>query len=113
MKYIYIAGPYTQGDPVLNVRAALAAADELLKFGLVPFVPHLTHLWHTVSPKDYEIWLAYDLEWLLKCDAVLRLPGASKGADGEVTYAERRGIPVFYHMASLMDKAVLQFGGVS
>ena len=29
------------------------------------------------------------------CDAVLRLPGASTGADQDVAIAKRRGIPVF------------------
>ena len=30
-----------------------------------------------------------------RCDAVLRVPGASKGADEEVRLAKARGIPVF------------------
>jgi hypothetical protein len=29
------------------------------------------------------------------CDAVLRLPGASTGADQDVAIARRRGLPVF------------------
>ncbi len=29
------------------------------------------------------------------CDAVLRLPGESRGADQDVAIAERRGIPVY------------------
>lgn len=30
------------------------------------------------------------------CDAVLRLPGESKGADQDVAIAQRRGLPVYY-----------------
>jgi hypothetical protein len=32
---------------------------------------------------------------LQHCDAVLRLPGASRGADQDVAIAEARGIPVY------------------
>ncbi|MEI5579226.1 DUF4406 domain-containing protein, partial [Streptomyces brasiliscabiei] len=32
---------------------------------------------------------------LQHCDAVLRLPGDSRGADQDVAIAQRRGIPVF------------------
>jgi hypothetical protein len=33
---------------------------------------------------------------LLKCDAVLRLPGESKGADEDVRLAKELGLKVFY-----------------
>jgi hypothetical protein len=36
-----------------------------------------------------------DKEWVLVCDAVLRLSGESKGADIECTLARKHGIPVF------------------
>lgn len=32
------------------------------------------------------------------CDAVLRLPGASTGADQDVAIARRRGIPVYHRL---------------
>ena len=32
------------------------------------------------------------------CDAVLRLPGASKGADQDVAIARRREIPVYHRL---------------
>ena len=31
-----------------------------------------------------------------RCDAILRLPGESKGADNDVRLAHERGIPVYY-----------------
>ena len=40
-------------------------------------------------------WLAVDFAWIRVCDAVLRLPGESVGADMETAEAKRLGIPVF------------------
>lgn len=105
LKRIYVAGPYSQGDVVINVRQAVIAADMLRNAGFTPFVPHLSHLWHTISPRPYEDWLAMDLEWLEVCDALLRLPGESKGADMEVVRAMTLEIPVFYDMTALVEAA--------
>jgi len=33
---------------------------------------------------------------LERCDAVLRIPGESQGADRDVEIARRRGLPLFY-----------------
>lgn len=49
-----------------------------------------------MSPKPYEVWTSLDLEYLYRCDAVLRLPGGSPGADAEVAVAVDRAIPVFH-----------------
>lgn len=98
---VYIAGPYSQGDPVLNVRDAITAAETVLAASHSPYVPHLTMLWHLIAPHDVGFWYAHDLEWLAVCDAVLRLPGDSVGADAEVKEAERLGIPVVTSVAAL------------
>ncbi|MEK7381836.1 MAG: DUF4406 domain-containing protein [Elusimicrobiota bacterium] len=100
---IYVAGPYTLGDSVLNVRAAILVADELWQLGYAPFIPHETMLWHLVAPKSYEEWMTIDREWLGACDAVFRLPGESKGADREVEDARSRGLPVHFTISSLVD----------
>lgn len=92
---VYIAAPYSRGDTVLNVRNAVQAADQVLALGHHPFVPHLTMLWHTISPKPYEDWLAIDLVWLRECDCLIRLDGESSGADKEVVEAVRLGMTVF------------------
>jgi hypothetical protein len=42
-----------------------------------------------------------DFEWLKCCDAVLRLPGESTGADREVALAKELGIPVYYSIADI------------
>ena len=38
---------------------------------------------------------------LAHCDAVLRLPGTSTGADQDVATARRRGLPVYYQIGDV------------
>lgn len=96
---VYVAGPYSHGDVVLNIREAILASSQLLEAGHAPFCPHLTGLWHMLSPQAYERWLAYDLDWLDVCEALVLLPGYSPGADREVKAALERGIPVYHGVA--------------
>ncbi len=93
---VYIAGPYTAGDVVINVRNAIEAAERVAMAGHDPFIPHLTHFWHLVFPHPYEYWLRLDLAWLKACDALIRLPGESSGADREVVWCETHAYPVYY-----------------
>ncbi len=77
----------------------IGIADALADGGLVaPLVPHLTMLWHTVTPRDLDFWYEYDLALLRRCDALLRVEGRSTGADGEVVYAEELGTPVLHSL---------------
>ena len=92
---IYIAGPYTKGDVAVNVRNAILAASKLADLGFAPFVPHLTHFWHMVSPRPYEFWCDLDNQFLPFCQGLLRLPGESSGSDAEVDLAKKLEIPVF------------------
>jgi hypothetical protein len=98
---VYIAGPYTKGDVAVNVRNAINAANELADLGFAPFVPHFTHFWHMLYPRPYEFWLELDNEFLPDCDAILRLPGESSGADKEVALATKLGLPIFYDVETL------------
>lgn len=99
---VYVAAPYTRPDPVQNTHDLIAAVDEIVDEGVVtPIAPHLTLLWHVVRPRPLEFWYAYDLATVARCDAVLRLPGDSTGADREVEFATSRGIPVFSDRAEL------------
>jgi hypothetical protein len=98
---VYVAGPYTNPDPCINTHETINVANQLLDVGFTPFVPHLSHFWHTVTPKPYEDWLEYDNRWIPACDCMLRLPGASSGADKEETLAKSLGIPVYYSLADL------------
>ena len=94
MKYIYIAGPYSKGDTFMNIRHALTVAEELIAAGFEPYVPHLAGFWHYLSPHAYDYWMKRDEAWLLKCDALVRIPGESEGADKEVSVALLHSIPV-------------------
>jgi len=98
---VYIAAPYTQGDVAINVHRVIRVADELLEMGHSPFIPHLTHFWHLITPQPWSTWLRLDLEFLAVCDCVLRLYGNSIGADAEVEEAERLGIPVYYSIEGI------------
>ena len=104
---IYVAAPYSQGDTMLNVRAAIEAAEALMAKGHTPFVPHLSALWQLVAPHSNDFWYRYGMEWLEVCNAVLRLPGPSVGADFEVRVAEAQGKPVYYSLANVPDMRVI------
>jgi len=103
IKYVYIASPYSKGDPAVNVRESFVIADDLLECGFVPYPPLYTHFWHIISPKPYHKWVRLDLEWIKKCDCILRLPGISNGADGEVEFAKKIGKPVFYSIEEIVE----------
>lgn len=98
---IYVSGPYSS-DPEGGTARAIAAGQTLLDMGYAPFVPHLTHYWHTQHQANtYESWMQLDLAWVAASDAVLRMPGESAGADREVELAHDLGIPVFREVSAL------------
>lgn len=93
---IYIASAYTKGDVAINVRNVILVADELVRRGHIPFIPHLTHFWHLVSPKEVDFWYEYDNSFLdIWAEGLLRLDNMSTGADNEVARARRLGIPIY------------------
>ncbi len=102
-KKIYVAGPYTKGDVAENVHNAFKAANDLADLGFAPFVPHYTHFWHLLFQRPYEFWLELDEQFLYCCDALLRLPGESNGADNEVKIAKENNIPVFNDINTLKE----------
>lgn len=101
MKRVYIASPYTRGDVAVNVRAQMEAADTLMDMGYCPIVPLYSHFQHMFRPRPYEDWIKIDLAKLEMCDALLRLPGESPGADREVAHAIGLGIAVVYSFGEL------------
>lgn len=103
-QYVYIACPYTLGDTVENVTKCIAVADRLAIMGYFPFAPLLFHYWDQQHPHSYGFWINQSLSWLYKCDAVLRIPGVSRGADDEVRHALAAGIPVFYSIEDLHEQ---------
>jgi hypothetical protein len=108
MKYVYVAGPYTAPTPegvVENVERAVAHATHLLRAGLYPYVPHLSHYWEAQHPHHYEVWMTLDFGWVARCDALLRLDGESRGADREVDLARQLGLPVFHSVEEVLQWA--------
>ena len=46
-----------------------------------------------------------DLAWIERCDALLRMPGESSGADREVEHARAHSVPVFHSRGALYQWA--------
>lgn len=108
---VYIAGPYTADTPEQvqdNVNCAVDLANDLLDAGHIPFCPHLTHYLHQRRHREYEAWCCYDLVWLISCDALLRMPGPSPGADRETRFAIHLGIPCFASLSDFLSWAKLK-----
>jgi len=103
MKKVYIASPYTLGDVAVNVKFQMDTFDELVNLGFAPFVPLYSHFQHMMHPRPYEDWVRLDFEWINVCDCLLRLGGESKGADAEVEYVKKLGIPVYYSIKDLVN----------
>ena len=102
-KRVYVAGPYTHGGVEEIVNNAIDAANKLADLGYHPFVPHLNHFWDLRHPRTYESWCQLDNAFLPYCDALLRLPGFSKGSDAEVKLAKAHGVPVLYSIEDLHE----------
>ena len=111
---IYIASPYTKGDPAINVHFQCRIFDQLLTEGRVwPIAPLWTHFQHTAFPRPYSEWVEYDKALLHLYDGCLRLiaeePSVnyreenSSGADGEVEAFRAMGKPVFNSIESLYE----------
>ena len=109
---ILIAGPYRSGtgdDPdkmAANLRRLEAASWPLFDAGHLPMIGEWVALpvWAAAGGKQlgdelYDRIFYPTAHRLLKiCDAVLRLPGPSKGADEDVRLATERGIPVYHRL---------------
>jgi hypothetical protein len=112
---ILIAGPYRSGtgdDPVkmeANVDAMEAYALPIFRMGHVPvlgewFALPLVHLAESKKVGDEafnEIFHPIAERLLSKCDAVLRVGGASQGADLMVEVAQRNGLQVFKNLEDI------------
>lgn len=109
---ILIAGPYRSGtddDPArmeANLTRLERAAWPLFESGHVPMIgewvalPVLRSAGATGVPDPLADRVLYPTaeRLLAHCDAVLRLPGESKGADQDVAIAQERGLPVYYNL---------------
>jgi hypothetical protein len=114
---VYIAGPIRKGDIWANVAQADRATFALMSAGIGVINPMLScwagagMMWagepHPLAHGPFRFlgadsWLSRGLEIVGRCDAVLRLPGESYGADAEVAHAKALGIRVFDDVAELI-----------
>jgi hypothetical protein len=116
---ILVAGPYRSGtgdDPAriaANMAAMNATALDLFRRGHVPVTGEALALPLIALAGSRKIGdAAFDeifhplAERLLgKCDACLRIGGASQGADGMVEVARRLGLPVFFSLDDIPQGA--------
>ncbi len=112
---ILIAGPYRFGtgdDPALlaaNLARLEAAAWPIFQAGHVPMIgewvalPVLRGAGATSvnDPIAGQVLYPAAERLLAHCDAVLRLPGESRGADQDVAIARQRGIPVYERLEQI------------
>jgi hypothetical protein len=109
---VYVASPYTKGDPCINTHFQIKMFDKLMDSGLViPYVPLWSHFQHTASPRPYQSWIEYDNAIIPRLDACIRLAAVnadlnyevweSSGADNEVKLFLSLEKPVFYNLATL------------
>ena len=109
---ILIAGPYRSGtndEPAKmehNLRALESVALPLYRAGHIPLIGEwlalpLLREAGSKHPGDAiydEILYPIANRLITRCDAVLRLPGASKGADEDVRLANERGLAVYHNL---------------
>lgn len=115
---VLIAGPYlsgTGGDPVRIAanRARLESqALPVYQRGHLPLVGEWLALpiIHAAGGREHgdEVFRQYQYpvahRLIERCDAVLRLPGDSKGADMDVARARERGLLVCFDVSELPDR---------
>ena len=114
---ILIAGPYRSGtndDPKLmqqNLDRLESVALPLFRLGHIPVIGEwlalpLLHLAGSKKPGDEayeEILYPVAHRLLKKCDAILRIEGASKGADEDVRIGKERGLKIYYRLEDVPD----------
>jgi hypothetical protein len=107
---ILIAGPYRSGtgdDPELmarNLRRLEEAAWPVFESGHIPMIGEWVALPvlrsagvdSVTHPLAERVMYPTAQRLLQHCDAVLRLPGDSTGADQDVAIARERGLPVYH-----------------
>lgn len=104
VQLVYIASPFTSYANKLDaVRNQIDAFAVLRDAGYTPVAPLLCNYVDAIHPATYDRWLVWCLSILERCDALMRLPGESAGADLEEKFARERRMPVYYHLSDLLD----------
>src|SRR3954467_15359744 len=114
---ILIAGPYRSGtndDPTLmaqNLQRMEEAALPLFRAGHIPIIgewfalPLLKQAGSKYAGDEIYEEISYPIarRLITRCDAILRIEGASKGADGDVKFAEDMGLKVYYSLDEILN----------
>ncbi len=114
---ILIAGPYRSGtgnDPILikkNFERLEAMALPLFRKGHIPMIGEwvANPLIELAGSKEIGDEIFNEIQYpiahrlLTRCDAVLRISGASKGADLDVEIAKKLGLKIFYDINDIPD----------
>ena len=112
---ILIAGPYRSGtddDPARmaeNLARLEEAAWPIFQAGHVPMIGEWVALpvlrsagaKGPLDPLAEHVMYPTAERLLDHCDAVLRLPGASTGADQDVAIARERGLPIYHDIEQI------------
>jgi hypothetical protein len=109
--WIMVSGPYSTGtrtnaERERNHRALNRAAYEVFRLGHVPVIGvnlALPIVDEVGEDKYEEIMMPLSLAVADRCDAVLRIGGASTGADQEVERIQARGGKVYYSLEELPE----------
>ena len=114
---IMIAGPYRSGtgnDPNLiqeNMEKLEAMALPIFRKGHVPMIGEwvANPLIKLAGSKEIGDAIFQKLQYptahrlLTKCDAILRIEGASKGADQDVEVARALGLKIYYNLDEIPE----------
>jgi hypothetical protein len=106
-----VAGPYSSGVAdaqarAANLRVLNEAALAVFRRGHVPVIGvNLALPVIEAAGADCfdEIMMPLSLAMAERCDAVLRIGGASQGADAEVARFRARGLPVFHALDEVSE----------
>ena len=107
--WIMIAGPYRHGstDPKKwedNHKKMNKLAYRIYKKGHIPIIGVNVALpiIETVGFDKYEdLMMPISLAMAERCDAILRIGGASTGADQEVEIFENKGLSIYYSLEDI------------
>lgn len=120
MMLILIAGPYRSGtnnDPLLikqNMDNLESVSLPIFRKGHIPMIGEwvANPLIELAGSKEVGDDIFTEIQYpvahrlLTKCDAVLRIEGASKGADQDVAIAKKLGLKVFYNIEDIPDLSI-------
>ena len=112
---ILIAGPYRSGtnnDPHLiekNLQKLESYALPIFRLGHMPIVGEwlALPLMKLAGSKEVGDEIFHEIQYpaahrmLVKCDAVLRIEGASNGADQDVEVAKKLGLKIYYKLEDI------------